>query len=236
MFAKTVEYYDLIYSFKDYVAEAGKIRALIRNAHPDARSVLDVACGTGEHAKALSQDFAVDGIDLEPGFVDIARRKMPSGSFVVADMRQFQLGKKYDVVQCLFSSIGYLTSGDEVIAALRCFGDHLAEGGIILVEPWLTPDVWRVGSPFLTPPVDRPEIKICRMSVSGRDGHLSLLEFHYLIANADGVEYLREDHRLALYTVDEMLAFFQAAGLEASYEPEGIFGRGLYTAVRAIAV
>jgi ubiquinone/menaquinone biosynthesis C-methylase UbiE len=105
MFTKTAEYYDLIYSFKNYASEAKKIDALIKKEHLTARSILDVACGTAEHAKLLAQDFSVDGIDLEPKFIQAAQRKVPSGNFSVADMRQFELGKKYDVVQCLFSSI-----------------------------------------------------------------------------------------------------------------------------------
>src|SRR5207237_8761126 len=97
----------------------------------------------------------------------IAQRKVPNGKFSVADMRSFELGKKYDVVQCLFSSIGYLTRGTDVIAALRCFRSHLAEKGIIIVEPWFSPDAWQVGVPAMAPPVSLPEIKICRMNVTG---------------------------------------------------------------------
>src|SRR5262249_18305712 len=105
----------------------------------------------------------VDGLDLESGFVEIAQTKVPSGRFVVADMRTFDLGRHYDVVQCLFSSIGYLTHGHEVIQALQCFRQHLAAGSVILVEPWFTPEIWKVGEPFMAPPVDRPDLKICRM-------------------------------------------------------------------------
>jgi trans-aconitate methyltransferase len=108
---------------------------VIRKEHPAAHSIFDVACGTAEHAKLLSAEFAVDGIDLEPGFVEVARLKAPTGTFSVADMRRFELRKKYDVVQCLFSSIGYLTQGEDVIRALECFAQHLAKDGIIVVEP-----------------------------------------------------------------------------------------------------
>jgi hypothetical protein len=65
MFAKTAEFYDLVYSFKDYEAEAAKIRNLIHAKHPSAKAILDVACGTGEHARFLASDFSIDGIDLQ---------------------------------------------------------------------------------------------------------------------------------------------------------------------------
>jgi SAM-dependent methyltransferase len=230
MFARTTQYYDLIYSFKNYAEEVAKIRAVIRKEHPAAHSILDVACGTAEHAKLLSAEFAVDGIDVEPGFVEIAGDKVPAGAFSVADMRHFELRKKYDVVQCLFSSIGYVTQGEDVVRALGCFAQHLAKDGIILVEPWFAPEDWRVGVPHMAPPVDRPDIKIFRMNVSAQAGNLSSFRLHYLIATSAGVEYIQEDHELALYTVAEMLQFFQRAGLSVTYDAKGISGRGLYVA------
>lgn len=229
MFAKSIQYYDDIYSFKDYREEADRVAALIRNEHPSAKAILDVACGTGEHAKLLSSYFSVDGLDVEPEFVELSKTKVPNGSFWVADMRSFNLEKRYDVVQCLFSSIGYLTQKEDVVEALRAFQRHLAPGGIIVVEPWFTPDSWKVGVPWMTT-VDRPDLKICRMNVSEREGTLSKLRFHYLIARREGVEHFEEHHDLALYSVEEMLGFFRAANLVVKHDAEGIFGRGIYVA------
>lgn len=232
MFTKTARYYDLVYAFKDYGQEVQKIRAFIEAERPGARTVLDVACGTGEHARLLAQHFAVDGLDVEDVFVQQAQQKVPSGHFVVGDMRRFQMGRTYDVVQCLFSSIGYLTRASDVVSALTCFREHLSEGGIILVEPWFTPENWRADHVAMSPPVDRPDIKLCRMSVAGRQGDVALIHFHYLIARSEGVDYLQEEHALGLYSVDGMLEFFERAGLTTRYEPEGFAGRGLYVARR----
>lgn len=229
MFEKSSRYYDAIYAFKDYAQEAAKITALIRAEHPLAKTILDVACGTGEHARLLSRAFAVDGLDLEPEFVRAARAKTPAGTFRVADMRSFDLQRRYDVVMCLFSSVGYLKDQEEVVAALRAFARHLAPGGVIVVEPWFTPGSWKVGMPGMVT-VDQPDLKICRMHVSGRHGMVSMLQFHYLVATAAGVEQFEERHELTLYSVEEMLACFKAADLHASYDAEGIFGRGLYIA------
>ena len=229
MFRETAEYYDRIYAFKDYAAEAAEIARRIRAEHPDATSVLDVACGTGEHAVHLAEGFEVHGIDLEPAFVARAREKVPHGRFEVADMRDFDLGRRYDVVQCLFSSIGYLTEPEDVVAALRCFERHLAPGGVILVEPWITPDRFEPGHIGMTV-VDDPDLKICRMNASSRAGRISRLDFHYLIAERGEITHRTEMHELALYTVEEMLGFFERAGLAARYETEGLIGRGWYVA------
>ncbi|MFO7587481.1 MAG: methyltransferase domain-containing protein [Gemmatimonadota bacterium] len=76
------EYCDLLCrDVKDYAAEARRIRAVILAARPGAGSLLDVGCGTGAHARALNDTgFRVDGIDIEPAFVEIARRRRRDSS------------------------------------------------------------------------------------------------------------------------------------------------------------
>jgi len=229
VFSKTARYYDQLYSFKDYGDEAAKLRDLIRREHPAAGSILDVACGTAEHAKLLSGEFSVDGIDLEPEFIEIARRKVPNGDFRIADMREFDMGKKYGVVQCLFSSIGYLTDGGDVVRALECFARHLAPGGIIIIEPWITPENWQQNGPSMLS-VDQQDLKICRMNVNRLDGNLSVIPFDYLIATRAGVQHVQKEHVLALYSVDEMLQFFEQVRLKVRLDPQGLDGRGLYLA------
>ena len=230
MFSNSSQYYDKIYAFKNYADEVARIRRLIEQHHPTARSILDVACGTGEHARLLSERYKVDGIDVDPDFVVQARLKVPMGEFIASDMRRFAIGKQYDVVQCLFSSIGYLTEPQDVVNALRCFAAHLQPDGIIIVEPWYTPDAWTSGQPRMTPPVDEPDLKLSRISHSTTEGDVSVLHFHYLIGTTAGVEYLQETHRLALYTVADMQSFFAAAGLVVDYDPKGLGDRGLYLA------
>src|SRR6266516_5229543 len=127
MFSESAELYDLIYSsFKNYAEEAAALAAIVRRAHAHAHTVLDVACGTAEHARRLTHDhgFAVDGLDLDPAFVRIARQKLPHGDVYEVDMTSFALPRRYDVVQCLFSSIGYVRTLDDVRRALERFRDH----------------------------------------------------------------------------------------------------------------
>ena len=125
MFTESAEYYDRLYNFKDYKAEAARITALIRERRPNAKTVLDVACGTHEHGKFLKDTFEIDGVDLNADFIAHARTKNPNGRYVVADMRNFDMGRRYDVAQCLFSSIGYLIDLDDVVRAFKTMAAHL---------------------------------------------------------------------------------------------------------------
>jgi SAM-dependent methyltransferase len=238
MFAESAELYDLIYgAFKDYTAEPQRIAALLRERHPAARTVLDVGCGTGEHARLLTEayGFRVDGIDLEPGLIEIAREKSPAGRFEQADMLDFDLGTRYDAVVCLFSTIGYAKTRDYVQRALTRFRQHLADGGIVVVEPWLTPEVVRDGTVFMHT-AETDNLKVCRMSRTQLDGRMTRLHFEYLIGRPGQVERANEVHELGLFTVEEMREAFRASGLAAEHDPEGLTGRGLYVARAADGV
>jgi len=232
MFSETAELYDLIYgSFKDYLAESRSIAELLSSIHPSARSILDVACGTGEHACHLTElGYVVDGLDLEPGFVELARKKLPGSRVWQADMADFSLDRRYDVVLCLFSAIGYLCELDLVERALRCFRQHLNPGGVAVVEPWFEPEAWHPGRFFLLT-AESEELKVARMSYSDAEGRISTVKFHYLIGAHGGIEHREELHRLGLYTREELLGCFDRAGFQSvRHEAEGLSGRGIYLA------
>ena len=231
MFSASAELYDTIYgAFKDYRAEAAAIATLLHGMDPRYKTVLDVACGTGEHARYLSElGFQVDGLDLDPALVRIARTKHPAGKFFEADMSAFDLAQSYDVVMCLFSSIGYLQTLDRVNRAFDCFRRHVAPGGAILLEPWFEPGVLEHGR--VTRNLGKSEslrvVRTGRMEVEQR---LSRLHFDYEITDHTGTRHASEVHELGLFTAGELLESFRAAGLEASYDSKGLTGRGLYVA------
>ena len=77
-FIESAELYDAIYAFKDYARECARLRALIDETVPAARTILDVACGTGEHARFLKEHFAVDGLDINETYLRAAQLKNPA--------------------------------------------------------------------------------------------------------------------------------------------------------------
>jgi SAM-dependent methyltransferase len=232
MFSESAGVYDLIYgAFKDYPAEVDRLAETVRRGHPAARTLLDVACGTGEHARLLREHhgYDVDGVDLDPAMVRIAAAKNPAGTFSVADMTDFSLPRTYDVVTCLFSSIGYARTLPGVQSALAAFARHLAPGGFLLVEPWFEPGVLQPGR-IAVQSIERDGTAVARMSHVSVDGGISRLRFEYLVGTPDGVRHASELHELGIFTRDEMLAAFAGAGLAATYDPSGLSDRGLYLA------
>lgn len=234
MFNASAEFYDVIYgAFKDYAAEVAQVTSLLRRLSPQCRTVLDVGCGTGEHARLLATEgFAVDGLDIEPVFVRMASAKLPAGRFVVADMSDFRLPDRYDAVLCLFSSIGYLVTLDRVARALGCFREHLAPEGVALVEPWFPPGVLEPDKRF-THSGESQGVKVSRHSRTVIDGRQSRLLFDYEIDEHGKVRHMSEVHELGLFTTEELTGAFRAAGLDVQHDPEGLTGRGLFVARRA---
>jgi ubiquinone/menaquinone biosynthesis C-methylase UbiE len=226
VFTKTAAFYDAVYSFKDYPAEAARLRDLITR-HTQGGTLLDVACGTGGHLQHLRQWYTVEGLDLDPQLLEVARQRLPDVPLYQADMTAFELGRRFDAVVCLFSSIGYVKTVDGLQRAIVCMARHVAPGGVLVVEPWFAPETYRVGH-VAALFVDRPQLKIARMNVSEVRGRISVLNFQYLVGTPDGVEHFAERHELGLFTRGEHEAAFGAAGLEVTYDPQGLIGRGLY--------
>jgi SAM-dependent methyltransferase len=229
MFTKTQRYYDAIYSWKDYASETARILEIIDGHFPDgAGALLDVACGTGAHLELLRSHIPVEGIDLDPGMVALARQRNPGVPIHTGDMAEFELARQFGVLICMFSSIGYLEGEDRLRLAIANFARHLRSGGLLLVEPWLDPDSYEARPLPDLFSVELDDIKIARMGHVDRDGDRATIRFDYLVGSAQGVEHITEEHQTWLFTRAQYEEAFRAAGLSVRHDPDGVDGRGLY--------
>jgi SAM-dependent methyltransferase len=231
MFSESADWYDHFYGGKDYAAEARRVTELIRARRPGARTLLDVACGTGRHLERLRQEFACEGLDLDEGLLAIARRRLPGMRLTRADMADFDLGRRFDAVTCLFSSVGYLATVERLRSAVDAMARHLEPGGVLVVEPWVLPEAWIEGGTTTVEVVEDGDRKLVRVIASSRDGAMSRLRVHYAVAAAGEVQTADERHELRLFTHDEYAAAFLHAGLDTTWDAEGLIGRGLLIGV-----
>lgn len=228
MYSKAARYYDKLYAKKDYQGEADKLLAFVREKHPDPIDRwLDVACGTGVHIQHLKSYFQIEGLDVCQELLQFARQRNPEVTFHYGDMTDFHLSRRYDVISCLFSAIGYVKTLSKLHAAAACLAHHLNPGGLLIVEPWFTPQTWQPNTVHALF-IDEPELKIARINTSQVEGSLSVFDLHHLVGTPQGTEYILEHHELGLFTEDEMTSALQAAGLVTAYDPQGLTGRGLY--------
>lgn len=234
LYRELAKYYDLIYSWKDYAKEASELKKLFSKYKKTAgNKLLDVACGTGHHIKHLKDEYRCTGIDVNEAILKIARKNVEDVEFIQADMTSFKLDRKFDVITCLFSSIGYVRTYRNLTMTFQNVTEHLVKGGGVFVEPWFTSEVYDVGRPSMTI-YDGDDLKIARLNTSEIQGDISIMDMHYLIAQrGKGVRHYVDRHKMGLFEVDETLKIMDECGLESQFISEGLMpDRGLYIGIK----
>ncbi|MFH0520351.1 class I SAM-dependent DNA methyltransferase [Streptomyces sp. M41] len=234
--AELAEIYELIHRGrgKDYQREAAEVERQVRKHRPDAATLLDVACGTGAHLRCFDELFdEVAGLELSEPMARCARAALPHADVHVGDMRDFDLGRTYDVITCMFGSIGYLLTESALVEALRRFVRHLTPGGVLAVDPWWFPETYRDGY-VAGGTVSVGERVLSRVSHSVREGAASRMNVHYLVADPEsGVRHFHETHLIGLFSREQYESAFTAAGFGVDYLPVEPAGRGLFVGVRS---
>ncbi|MHB8512175.1 MAG: class I SAM-dependent DNA methyltransferase [Actinomycetota bacterium] len=235
MFDKTPQLYDEIYGrMKNYEAEASHAIELIEERNPNAKTLLDVACGTGQHLAWFSKRFECEGLDLDPNLLGIARTRNTEIPLHLGDMISFDLRKTFDVVTCLFSAIGYVVTLEKLRAAIKRMSVHLNPGGVLIIEPWLYPEMVELRN-IHADFIDEPELKVARISRVEVDGRVSNVIFEYLIGTPDAITRESEVHVTGLFTRDEYQSAMEDAGISDITEGprlSGLGGRGLFVGVK----
>ena len=224
--------YDRIYAVrgKRYDIEADRIWRIVTQTAGHVDALLDVACGTGEHLKYMRRRLpAIVGVDQCPAMLAVARSKLPGIRFVESDMRTMALGRRFDVVTCLFGSIGYLPDSDALRLAVDRMARHLSPNGTLLVEPSLFLD-------RLQPPsrhrlvTDQDDCRVERVTTAQhRDGRL-VIRFDFTIRNHGATETFADEHSIGLFEQSVYEEAFDATGLRIHFDPIGLAGNGLYIA------
>lgn len=209
--------YELIYVIaagKNYQREADDIAALIRQRQPTADSLLDVACGTGLHLSHFRNSFAhVEGLELADPMRKAAITRLAGITVHAGDMSDFRLTRTFSAVTCLFSAIGYTRSVDELNQTIACLAAHLEPGGVLVLEPWFTPNQW-ISGPVDTGTAADGQRHVTRMCVSQQTGTTSTMTMHYLLGDTGtGIRHWTEEHTLTLFTDEQYLHAIQQAGL-----------------------
>jgi SAM-dependent methyltransferase len=222
-----------VFRSKDYAGEAEQIHEIVQRHVPGAASLLDVACGTGRHLEHLRRWYEVEGLDLDPAMLQQARSRVPEVTLHEGDMRDFALGREFDAVTCLFSAIALVRTLDGLRQALATMASHLRPGGVLIVEPWDSPEEHPAeGKPWVEVVEDAGRIAVV-METSTLAGSVWREDSHYLSWTPGGIQHVHERSETGAFTREDHLDAFRAAGLEVKHDPVGLIGRGLYIGVRA---
>lgn len=113
-------------------------RLLARHPAPGT-TMAEVACGTGTVAIAMAgAGWRVYGVDLSARMLEQARAKAAAAGVAVQwgqqDMRRLTLPEPVHLVTCLYDSINYMLTSEDLSAAVECAYRALAPGGLYLFD------------------------------------------------------------------------------------------------------
>ena len=127
------------------------IKGLIEKYRPAARSILDLACGTGSLEQALAGEFDFVGLDRSPWMLKVARSKTPHVQFIQGDMAAFKLDRSFDIVTCLHNSVNHLLTFERLEQTFHMAATHLHANGLFIfdINPSSLMDALTEQSPFI---------------------------------------------------------------------------------------
>jgi len=175
------QYYDLFYSEKNYKAEARYIDQHIKSILPNASSLLELGCGTGNHAVQLcSLGYDITGMDKSKEMIERARSKNLNSFYpLVRDITNFQLEKQFDAAIALFQVVSYLTTNDALISCFTSTFQHLRPGGIFAFDIWYSPAVLHQRPAVRTKHYEDDTIIISRKAEPVMDVNKNIVEVNF---------------------------------------------------------
>ena len=132
-YADFARFYDQVMGDRTPVIE--RIRGYVRRYLPDAGTLLELGCGTGAVLAGLADGMRVTGIDRSPEMLAAATgRNLAGARLVQADITEFSLGTRFDVVICVFDTLNHLPAFGAWQAMFGRVDAHLAEHGLFVFD------------------------------------------------------------------------------------------------------
>ncbi|MBY5856079.1 class I SAM-dependent methyltransferase [Rhizobium ruizarguesonis] len=108
--------------------------AISRYGPAPCREILDVGCGTGRDLAFLTGlGFQCHGVDIERAMIDYARRTYPGASYRTHDMRSVRLGRRFDAILCLGSTLTYALTNKDLSQLVQTFSVHSRPGTLLIL-------------------------------------------------------------------------------------------------------
>jgi SAM-dependent methyltransferase len=207
--------YDALYAEKDYGAECDLIESMFRR-HGDGRvhRVLDLGCGTGNHALQLAgRGYAVTGVDLSADMLQVAREKTNgTAAFLRGDVRDVDAGGPFDAALLMFAVLGYQRKNADVAATFANVRRHLRPGGVLVFDAWYGPGVLADPPAPRVRDVSRRGERVTRTATASLDVRRHTCAVRYRLSGEDGALLSEETHEVRFFFPMELELFLEHAG------------------------
>ena len=226
IFGNYAHYYDLLYRDKDYVGESKFIHRLIQRYVNHAQNILELGCGTGNHAALLAKEgYNIHGVDYSQEMLQKAESRLsqlPSNltsrlKFSHGDIRQVKLNQIFDVVLSLFHVISYQNTNEDLLKAFTTVKKHLKPGGIFIFDVWYGPAVLTERPTVRIKRLENEQIIVTRIAEPIIYPNENLVDIQYQVfiknKSSGNVEELKESHIIRYLFKPELALLLNNVGL-----------------------
>lgn len=211
-------YYDLLYSDKDYESECDFIEEIFKKYGSKPKNLLDIGCGTGGHLIPLvKRGFSLVGLDASPTMLKLAHEKLDkrglSAELYEKDVRDFEIGRKFDACLCMFAVLNYVTTNEGLMRSFRNIRRHLNERGLLIFDFWYGPAVLSIKPSVRVKEVKGEGIRVLRIVDPEMDvnQHLCKINYHLIVTKGkEVVDDIRETHAMR-YLFPQEIQYMLAA-------------------------
>ena len=139
-------FYDTWYQDKNYSLETETVLNIFNTHNKNFKNILDLGCGTGKHAYHFAnKGYHVTGIDRSAPMIEIAQKNnnqfQDNVDFIISDISNFNLNKKFDCAFSLFAVVSYLITNEQLNYFFKSVHNHLNDNGLFLFDFWFGPAV-----------------------------------------------------------------------------------------------
>ena len=211
----------------EYAEEAALYVEMIRGAaRRPVREVLELGSGGGNNASHMKHHFAMTLVEPADGMRRLSLALNPGCTHLAGDMRSLRLGRLFDAV-FVHDAVMYMTTEEDLRAALTTVAAHLAPGGAALVAPDATAETFSAATEHGGgEDGDGRRARYLQWTLPPEPG-ATVFETHYafLLREPDGtVRSAHDVHVEGLFPRATWLGLFREVGLAAALAPRKIEG------------
>jgi SAM-dependent methyltransferase len=146
IYSDLAPWFHLLTHPSDYEEEASFIVGVVEAvADGRASTLLELGSGGGNNASYLKRRFTCTLTDLSPEMLELSRSLNPECEHLQGDMRTLRLGRMFDAVLA-HDAVMYLTTEDDLRAAIETAAVHLRPGGVAVFLPDATLETFSPGT------------------------------------------------------------------------------------------
>ena len=207
---RNLKAYDyLAYIYDELLGDADAFKLWLKEIENEKfNDVLELASGSGVLANILKEKgYNIIASDISSSMKDAAKRNY-DGEYLILNMTNYSLNKKFDLILCVCDSINYLEE-DELNSFFKCAYDHLKENGRLIFDMHHKSRI----DEFMEEYIEEGQISDIKYQWTiNSDAYSNMINEHFTFYTGDGM--IQEQHTQHVFDSDIIVKKMEAIGFK----------------------